>query len=50
MDVGKFMQGAFLRAADLNEGDVVTTVTGSTTKDFDDGQGLLWRLNSVQSC
>lgn len=41
MDVGKFMQGAFLRAADLDEGDVVTTVTGSTTKDFDDGERII---------
>ena len=41
MDVGKFMQGAFLRAQDLDEGDVVTTVTGSTTKDFDDGERII---------
>ena len=41
MDVGKFMQGAFLRAQDLDEGDVVTTVTGSSTKDFDDGQRII---------
>lgn len=41
MDVGKFMQGAFLRAADLNEGDVVTLVTGSSTKDFDDGERII---------
>ena len=41
MDVGKFMQGAFLRAQDLDEGDVVTTVTGSSTKDFDDGERII---------
>ena len=41
MDVSKFMQGAFLKASDLNDGDVVTDVTGSTTKDFDDGERIV---------
>lgn len=41
MDVSDFMRGAFLRAADLDEGDVVTNITGSSTKEFDDGQRIV---------
>lgn len=41
MDISQHLRGAFLRAADLDEGDVVTTITGTGSKEFDDGARIL---------
>lgn len=41
MDISKFLQGSFLRAQDLDEGDVVTLISETGSKLFEDEERIL---------